>query len=257
MKEKQKKQYMHFAINLRKAYTKWKKATGGNMDDLADAVGLQNRKSISNYLSAYQYPEEDTLQSLCEVLGTTPDALNGLNDDFETKYKYDEDTVIKVHNGFRVFNESIGLDDNFLKFVRSAFPDSSFPVYTPITHRLMEDHFIREEPCEAVKTDDCPHYQITTDKGITADLTYADFAFLKDVQDHVTSVIEYLYYKRQKEMNEVLDQVNADLIQVKPDGTTVVYGAGKEKLAKYDPYYEYMIGKASDIIKAAVTKEGK
>ena len=258
MAQKEKQQYMIFASNLRQHYEKWKvKEYGRNQGKLAKAVGLKDRKSIFNYMNAVNYPDPDILEKLCEVLETTPEELNGLNDDFMKKYKYDEETAQKVRNGYDAFCTGIGLNNDFLKYVRSALPDSVFPLFTPLYQDFFTDQYVRTEPIETVENHDRPEQQITTSDGIHSDLTYPDYAFLKDVQDKVTELIEIMYYKRSKEMETAVKRINSECMKTTPDGKQYFVKADKKMLCEYDPYYRYILGENGEIINSQLEKEGK
>lgn len=247
MSSKQKKQHMLFASNLRKYYEKWKmKDRSNTQEKLAYLVGKADRKSISNYLNAVNYPDEDTLNALCDILDTTPEELNGL-DDFRTRYQYKEDTAERIRNGYDAFCSGIGLSNDFLKFIRSALPDESFPLFTEIIKDF--DHCYRDTPHETAETKTGSEYQIYTAAGEHTDLTYPDYAFLKDVQDQVTELVEYLYFKRQKQLDAALKTINDECFV-----GNVEYGIRKERLCETDPYYRYTLGDQGKIIESEIEK---
>ena len=258
MTKNEKQQYMIFASNLRRHYERWKSVEyGRNQDKLAKAVGLADRKSISNYMKAVNYPDPVTLQRLCEVLETTPEELNGLNDSFRKHYQYDEDTADSVRRGYDAFCSGIGLNNDFLKYIRSALPDESFPLFAPIQSDPMIDQYIRRPAEETAVATYGKEYQIVTCDNIHTDLTYPDYAFLKDVQDQVTELIEYLYFKRKKQLDEALKKVNDEFIITSPDGLTFTRQVSKTKLCESDPYYRFILGDAGSIIEEELQKEGK
>lgn len=251
----EKKQYLiPFATRLRYYVEKWQKEEGKTQDDLAEAVGLSDRKSISNYLNAYQKPSKEKLLNLCDVLGTTPDELNGLNDDFITKYQYDSKTASSVRNGYEAFCTGIGLSNDFLKYVRSALPDESFPLFTRIVADPLTDHFYREDSKITAETNIGSEYQIYTAAGEHTDLSYPDYAFLKDVQDQVTELVEYLYFKRQKQLDAALKTVNDECIVTSQTGLTIVKEPSEKLLCDTDPYYRFILGEQGKIIKAETEK---
>lgn len=255
MVKKQKQQYMIFASNLRKHYDKWKKEKSGNTQEtLAELIGIKDRKSISNYLNAIQYPEDDVLNNLCDVLGTTPKELNGLNDDFKTKYQYDTHTAATVRNGYDAFCAGIGLNQSFLKYVRSVLPDEEFPLFRPIESDPFSDQYYRADPEETAHTKTGSEYQIVTAAGVHTDLTYPDYAFLKDVQDQVTDLIEYLYFKRQKQLNEAVQKINDECVSSDQYGLTTVKQVTEKQLRESDPYYGYLLGDQGKIIKTELNK---
>lgn len=237
MAKKRKPQYEPFAKNLRNAFEKWQTKTGGTQETLAEKIGVADRKSISDWLNARSYPTEENMESLCEILNVTENEL--LKFSRQEKYRYDKDFTLEIHEKFQTFCEALGLNHDFLKFVKSAIPDEEFPVYSPVCYPdLMDENFERATLMEAFECDTQNEYQRRLSDGKTINLSHADYAFLKEVQDNVCSYIEYLFYKRKKEMEEDVQNINANNITRK-GGAVFVKHPSANKMLELDRFRKY------------------
>lgn len=245
-----------YAKNLKPAYERWKKdKPGRNMEDLAAEVGVRDRKSVSQWINGEVTPERANLEKLCDVLGITEEELNG-TESISEQFKYDGNFTENLHNGFQQFNAAIGLNEDFLKFIRAAIPDSEFPLWKEVYHPLDPvgvSKYEHREPMEAFYTDKRNYFQLTVEDGRTVNLLYPDFAFLKDIQTEVIQYVEYLYYKRRQEMERELQYFNDKYVT-----DTGAVGVGRKTIYSLTKYSEYMLReKQKEVIKnnPANTKE--
>lgn len=205
-------------------------------------------------MNARSYPTEENLEQLCIVLGTTEEELNGLRDSsFEEKLQYDQKFTKAILNGYQDFNNGIGLDESFLRFVRKEIKDEEFPLNTQIVLNTKTDQYERIIPTEAYEIKSNSLYQLSIENGKTINLSYADFAFLKDVQTEVVKYIEYLYYKRRKEIDDSIQSINDEYAEYNDSDNNFRI---EDIVMKYDKYYEYETGKQLQIIYKQ-KKEGK
>lgn len=236
-----------FAKNLKKKYIEMYKSKGKTMSDLADDIGLSDYKSISNWINGYQYPSQDNMEILCDLLKTTEEELNTpVYNSFEDKYENDPIFTEDMINGFKLFSSGIGLNNDFLSFVRSTIPDKLFPKYTIINSQTILKDFdfkkvwVREQPLRAMKsTPKYAKYQLHIGDE-TYNLEYPDLAFLKDVQDEIISYIEYLFYKRKLEMENELSTVIEETTETDSEGRQFEKGMLPERLKEIDKYYKYI-----------------
>ena len=250
MGKKGKTKYLLFASTLEKKYKAWKKANHGSMEIFADLVGLSDRASISKYINAEQYPSKETMERICEALNTTEEELN--SGSIADRYRLDENFTSELHKGYKLFCESIGLDENFLSFIRHEISDAEFPLFKRIVYQPKDMQFVYTNELEAFSSGDHNIYQLDLGNGKTVNLSYPDFVYLKDIQNEIADYIRYLFYKRHKEMEDELQHVNADLIKENGDQISVAV-PGFRKLCDYNKYLEYIdSGKIESVL-----KEGK
>lgn len=245
-------QYKVFADNLRIKYNIWKKKTpGGSQDTLAELISAKtggksiDRKSISNWLNAKQYPSKRYMTALCEILRTTEAEL--LATTFRNQLMFDRELNEQLHTIDKKHFDTIGLDESFLMFIHAVIDGNRFPVYTPIQRVWGKNgaEFTRGEPTEVLQIDSSP-FQVFQN-GKTIGLNYADYQFLKTVQDKVENYINYLFWCRSEEMKDNLETVKAEYAT----GTNNVVDLIKINM-EADPYFKYY---ATHTKKTAGTKK--
>ena len=158
------------------------------------------------------------------------------NQSHNFKYHYDSAFTREMHEQFNQYNNAIGLNENFLRFVKQSVPDELFPVYSPIVveHDLLGSNYKRQSLAEGYELNSSNEYQRTIN-GKTVNLSYADFQFLLSVQNEAVELVKYLYTQRTREMlAEVRKaQVSAEITE---NGITSFCDID---LNQCDPYLKY------------------
>lgn len=249
MNKKAKEQYRLFASNFEKKFNAWRKENKGGQEYFAELIDVADRKTVSNYINAVNYPSPETMELICSVLDTTEEELNGGAHD--ERYKYDEHFTKELHLTFQQYADSIGLSSDFMRFVKSAVSDSEFPVYSPIVSTATEPKHHRQPLAEAFPCKDSNEFQCSI-KGGTVNLGYADYQFLHEVQEEVIDYVRYLYFKRKKEMESEVCRVQSASTE-KVNGVTVYDSLPIDEMKKYDPYLQFI---TEDSVSSLV-KEGE
>ncbi len=237
MGKERKPQNEVFAKNFGMYFKRWQAETGGTQDDFAVQVGIADRKSISDYLNAKHKPSEDNLNAICEELGVTVDMLYQSNK--QDQYRYDKAFTESLHMRFQKFTNDIGLSNEFMKFLKEFIPDQDFPVYSPIRKTgglFTEVSFVRPKSAEAFQCDEQNEYQRKREDGKTINLTEFDYLFMKDLQSEVISYIEYLCFKRKKEMEDEVSACMNSITTVEKDGISYMIDRSEEAIKKNDKY---------------------
>ena len=111
---------------------RWKKETKQSQEDFAIAIGLKGKNMITRYKNGEAYPEPETLERICEVLGVEKSKFSPQTyfDAFRTS-KAVRDNFFK-HNFVDKYCklEEMGIDFSFWSFLWSKIPYTAnfFPI---------------------------------------------------------------------------------------------------------------------------------
>lgn len=169
------------------------------------------------------------------------------------RYHYDSAFTKEMHEQFNRYNHAIGLNENFLRFVKQSVPDDLFPVYSPIVveHDLLGSNYKRQPLADAQAVNTSNEYQRTID-GKTVNLSYADYQFLLTVQDEVIDLVKYLYSQRTREMQAEVRKAQISS-EVTENGITSFCDVD---LNQFDPYLKYQSKESVETILNESKKKG-
>ncbi len=246
---KKKVEYAIFARNLSMVYDQRKKERlFTNAEDLLKMINeketvIKDVRSFQSYKAGEQYPRKKAMKAICRVLRTTEEELNSAEP--KELYKSSKAYTEQLHEESAEYADSIGLSPDFLNFIRAAIPDQHFPLYLPVRWildpdpvDLMKARAVRATPAAAYDSKSKTNYQLHLSDGKTVNLSKADLQFINDVQKEVVGFIEYLYYRRKKEMDDILDRMNADQYETAPDGWTITKAVDEIDFDKYAQYVQ-------------------
>lgn len=226
-----------FGARMKEAFSDWKekrKSEGKPASTTAFGQLLDppaSRGSIENYLKGKQKPEPDRIEQIRKILGLPKDYFDTDKATHDELYKHSSLYQTKIGKRHVEFSKLMGLDLNMVRVLSQYIDfDTLFPLYSPIDHavndpdtgEIMYDRKVDFSDSAHVEEvdDDLRFLQIERDgKRIT--LHRCDLAFLKEVQDQVREYVEFLFFKRQKEMDEETEKFNRDRIQVTVNGEPV------------------------------------
>ncbi len=229
-KEQRKPQYEIFARNFSDHFEEWQKRTKGTQESFADLIGT-TRKTVSNWMNAINYPQEKLLEAICQTLNVTEQELNvGTIKEY---LKYDENFNEDVHRESKEYTDSIGLNSHFMKFMKENISDDIFPLWSTIVETSF-DTLGRKYDLEAFQSEGQNEFQRKLEDGKTVNLTYVDYMFMKDVQNEVISYIQFLCYKRKREMEEEVKACQNEYDQL----TFVKSNTIHDIAMKHDKYME-------------------
>lgn len=248
MKKERKIENEIFAKNLKYYFKLWKSEKDENEEEnrsqaLFAKKVLSNRKSVSDWMNAKTKPQDDQIERICGVLGIKKEMLYDSSD--QEKLLYDKQFTREIHEHYQQYCDGLGLSHDFMKFLKSEIQDELFPVWTPImedglVNPFEEDKFRRATPPKVYQSKNEYQRQTVTEKGIrTVNLTYIDYEFMKEVQEEVISYIEYLYFKRKKEMEITVEKVNSENITKREDGVIFVSVPSRKKMEEMDRFEKY------------------
>lgn len=202
-----------FLLKLDEYKTKLKEEGKDYSDDaIAQIIGC-SRQSIANWKNGKR-PDAYNLSLICETFGAS-------ESDFELSskedlYQFQKEYINKVGRDRYNFANEIGFDLNLLSVLKNIITDfdESFPLYSNIIPEKNDStRYIRNPNFVDIKTaidDDLRDLQIHKgEKTIT--MHDIDLLFLKEVQDQIINFVEYLFYKRSKEMEDEVEKFNADI----------------------------------------------
>ena len=221
---------------------------------------------ISEWKRGKWFPEE-YLEDIAEAFGIDVEKLTPST--MQEQYRISSDYTTEL--GRKLLDKacrSFGLDIAFLDAVRSLFGSEFkdvFPVWTPITlsnsimpnlddliksEDYVQNAYIRAEKkalAEAADAENNIARQIQMQIEIkdkdgnteyrTVFLSELDLLFIRDVQNNVKDYIEYLFYKREKEMAQEVEKCNVEANHV-VDGVVHFYLIDT---SSYDKYYQKFI----------------
>ena len=233
-----------FASNFKTLFENWQEemkseGSSGSQEHFAKLV-FSNRRSVSEWMNAQSKPSKETMKRICDIFHTTEEELN--NGTRAQNYRYSKNFTQEIHNKFMDYCEDLGLNHDFMKFVKTVIKDEEFPVWSPIYEP--EENWLspvlgeyeRKPFYDAFESESTNEFQRKTKDGKTVNLGYADFGIMKEVQNEVSSFIEYSYFKVAKGMQEDLDSVNRDYVH---SDTGEFIGVSNKKLWERDRYSKY------------------
>lgn len=138
----------YFASIFSRELERWKKETKKSQEDFAVAIGLSGKNMITRYKKGVAYPEPETLESICSVLGVDQSIFYPDPKSFEDMFFYDTDfrqkTTQIVLDTEKKALEAAGISPYFWHFlwripgIKALFPFSGeyqiFPHYIPNTN---------------------------------------------------------------------------------------------------------------------------
>ena len=249
---KQKAENEYFAHVFTKLLNEWKKThPGKSQEDFAELVGVMSANSVSDWKRGKSFPSEKTMQKICEVLKVDESTFYPkLKED---KYKYDPQFITKIGRDRSEFAKKIGFDMELLAVLRRLVNfEELFPIYSNIVpdpdSPFFEPKYIRNPKFADSRTivdDELRDLQLSR-SGKLITLHDVDLVFLKEVQDQISLLVEFLFYKRSKEMETEVQKFNDDLsINGQYQKITPDYVRDHDRMAKYFEFLKHN-GKESE-----------
>lgn len=235
-----------FGARFSEQFKKWKSA-GENRTQASfgNEIGA-SRVSVSKWCDGENIPTPERLKQICKIFGVPEDYFDTTNATHDELYKYSDAFQMVVGKSHVDFAKQIDLNLNLVEALSKVVNfDELFPLYSPISHKVKTGVYDR-------KVNHMDSATMGWDKNIDMDLHFlqikrdgkcitfhkCDLAFLKEVQDQIVTFTEYLFHRRQKEMNEEEEKFNQDLldqglIEVTVDGEPVPDSEKEEYMKKY------------------------
>lgn len=138
----------YFAAIFSRELERWKKETKQSQEDFAISIGLMGKNMITRYKKGTAYPEPDTLEQICDVLGVEQSIFYPDPNSFEDMFFYDSDFrhnfVNDVLDTEKKAIAKAGISPFFWHFlwripgIQALFPFTdgyqTFPKHIPNTH---------------------------------------------------------------------------------------------------------------------------
>lgn len=213
---------------------KWKSlGKGHTQQDFADEInqiktkkygtqGTLDNRVVSKWMNG-TIPEKENIDCICTVLGLPTDYFEP-ND----RELYGDSSKFITELGKRnvAFAKEIGLDLDLIKSLNGLIDfGKEFPLYTPICfNNPYVDYNTDTVEVKAGRDgeywDHSNSAPMKRDEEIDLDLGFlqffrdgkritlhrADLAYLREVQDQIVDFVEYLFYKRSKELEEEVEK---------------------------------------------------
>lgn len=229
-----------FAQNFSRYFEEWKKQDSGRNATKFAKLIYSNRVSVSKWKNGNAYPTEENMKRICEVLHVSEDQLTDASL-YKKAYTHDSHFTENLHHRFQKYCDCIGIESDFMKFAKSAVPDEEFPLWSPIveTGDLLNIKYHRQSLASAFESDSSNEFQRSID-GKTVNLCYADFQFLREVQEDVKEFIRFKYYQRKHEMESEVSAVQTASEET-VNGVKITSSISPEK---YDRFMEYQTTKS-------------
>lgn len=218
--KRKKPEYAYFSRVFAEKLDAWKKEkdeTGikRTQELFAEAIDVATANSISDWKKGYSYPSPKTMAKICEV-------LNVSESDFQPKahgdrYLHDREFITEIGKANVTFAKDNGLDIDFVRSISGLVDfDKLFPKYSPIVPDKSNSpdfpSYTRQNNADssAIIDEDLQFMQLKRD-GKTYTLHKSDLAYLKEVQDQVAEYVEFLFWKRAREMEDEVKAFADDL----------------------------------------------
>jgi len=259
------------------ALAEWQMKTGKNQEDLAEMVGVSSAM-ISRYKNGRDVPRDDIKESIINAFKKGGVELSGFDPiTWQQRYEYDQKYVDAIGEKLANYCDAIGLNRSFLQFLQATTDmDEGFPLYSPIVlkYSFFSDAEARRIPHAAsAEMSEIKEVRFTRDgKTVPAEVTQnrifqihrdgktftfhvADLCFLKEVQTEAVRYLQYLFFKRRKEMEEENKKTMA-LAKTELAGGGVAYRrVSEEELRRIDRFRQYMV-KAAEAENGNDNKKG-
>lgn len=242
-----------FGKQFKLAYDEWKSEEQGRTQEtfiklFDDKI---SRQTVSSWRNGRAIPSEYHFDRICEIFGK-PEEYFSLKGHMLQYAGSTEFMNLVMTDDVKPYCETIGLDEDFLRFLKSFINfDELFPLWRPmkvVMDGLEASHY--ELASEVVLPKSAPmtdsifqiRREVKTPSGETEErlLTFLkpDLLFLRDVQKDVFKYVEFLFMKRQREMFEEIEEANkrtVSPVRLK-DGGRAIRRLTKEELLEVSPY---------------------
>ena len=213
----------YFVNVFKEKFSDWKKKDKGNTQgEFARQIcEIRKKKTgekcpvtnsyVSEWLRGKWFPEQ-YLPEIAEVLGVKDEDFFFQTD--EEKYKYSSDYINGIGKANIDFAKQRGLNIDLIDALSGIIDfNGLFPVYLPIPDR--DDCLL---PNKRSHGDSAPiqenQFMQIEREGKTITFHKCDLMYLKEVQDQVVAFVEFLFYKRSKEMSKEAYQFNEDFRKI-------------------------------------------
>lgn len=235
-----------FAKRFTVALEEWKrknKEKGGKSDlqkSFALMIGVTDNM-IPQYKSGKSYPRRGTIENIIKVLGVPDDYFTPTTHD--ELYEGSSEFITELGRRHVEFSEEIGLDLNMVKALHSLLDwDTLFPQYSPIIEYrtdLLPEYKRQSDFAESAPIDPSLDFLQIERDGQTLTLHRCDLAYLKEVQDKVVELVEFLFYKRHGEMEKEVEEVNRRTHLKTTDGGEAFRPIHKDEMFEIDRFAKY------------------
>lgn len=228
-------------------WKKKRKAEGKGYSDeaFADTVGV-SRGSVARWKMG-KIPDEVNMKALCKELGVPDDYFQITS--VEDMFQYSQEYITSEVGKKRVEKaKEVGLNLDLVKVLSEIMDfDKLFPAYAPINDFRMkgifEREFSRSEHMNSAPIDESLKFLQVNQDGRIKTLNDIDIIYLKEVQDQIVDFVEYLFYKRSREMEREVEKFNSDSKIVKNENgkkQTLIKSISKDYILEHDRFAKYL-----------------
>lgn len=240
-----------FGARFSEQFQKWKREGEGrtqtSFGKLFDPPA--SRGSVMKWCNGDNIPSPDRLKRICEIFEVPEDHFDTKNATHDELYKHSSAFMSDLGKELVEYAKEKGLDLELVRVLSKIIDfDNLFPVYAPINDSKITGFFEREykrsENMDSAPFDDDLHFLQVNQDGRLITFSTIDLIFLKEVQDQIVDFVEYLLYKRKKEMDEEVQSFNDDLTikGTTPDGGSMILHKAltKEFILEHDRFAKYL-----------------
>lgn len=242
-----------FGAKFKTQFEKWQsEGDGRTQESFGEKIHPPaSRQSVMKWCRGVNIPTPDRIKQICGIFGLPEDYFDTGNATHEEKYKYESAFVTQIGRDHVEFAKEEGLNLDLVRVLSTMVDfDNDFPLYSPINHwtidsagRKVYDRKVNHMDSAPIDIDEDLQFLQFNRDGKRITLHKCDLAYLKEVQDEVVSFVEYLFYKRSKEMEKEVESFNNDLIvsyadskgniTVEHKAVTEEYIRSHDRFAKY------------------------
>lgn len=233
------------------ALEEWQKKTGKTQAQLAEMIPVSGNM-VSRYKNGLVIPSNAVFDRIAEIFAEEGVMIGGYNPETRAdKYKFDSDYMDEVGKEHSEYCEAIGVKRSFLQLLHEITDmDSLFPLYSPIEYHMNieVDEYFRlplKRFADSAKMTKDSRFQIHRG-GKTITLHRADLHWIKELQDEVQLFIEYLYLRREREMEEEVEEVNRRYKWIESGGIWYAPQISESELKEIDRFRKYCVAEKNN-----------
>ena len=261
----------YFAKRFSELIEEWKTKTGGTQEQFATAC-LSNKNSIGNYKKGKSIPTDATINEMITVFNDA--GMNVKIEDFMlpayTGLSLNDPSRVKmIQDHSREVAEKIGLSEDFLRFLsdNTSFHDikDGYCVWTPLCRefggkndsiefngrakgleKLKGHKIIRYGRRFKLRTHlplDDQSFTLNATENTNIFLSETDMYILKEMQDQIVEMIEYLYFAHRRKLENQVTKAILRANQFDEKGNLKSAPLSNDDLIAIDPYMKRYLEK--------------
>lgn len=246
-----------FAKNFRDLLDNWKKGEAGRTNStFADEVNkrfyenpknkneafLLDDKVISAYARGKKVPTK-YMDAIASVFGVSVKYFFTAHS-HEDKWRFDQEFITSHGKKLRLFADQIGLDLGFMVGMENIIDFSeSFPLYAPMYARgILDDGpgYERANNGATVRAKTPERLFQVEVNGEIITMSFADLAFMKEIQEQTAQYVKFLFYQRKEEMLREEETVLKETSYT-VDGVTVNKRLPIQYFLENDRFFKYVM----------------